>query len=185
MNTTTTAIRTRTLILCAIFAALTAVCSQIQIPLPMVPINLALFAVHMAGATLGPKYGSLSMGCYMLLALVGVPVLSGFTGGAGVLFGKTGGYVLGYLISALVTGLVVRRWGKTWPALILGMAAGVLSCYFFGTVWFMILTKMDLLTSLAYCVIPFLAGDVVKILLAAFLVKALDKPLRRGGWAVE
>ena len=61
----------------------------------------------------------------------------------------------------------------------------VTSCYFFGTVWFMALTKMDLFTSLAYCVFPFLAGDVVKVLLAAFLVKALDKPLQRGGWSVE
>ena len=69
---------TRNLVLAALFAALTAVCSQIQIPLPMVPINLALFAVHLCGALLGAKWGALSMTAYALLGVVGAPVFSGF-----------------------------------------------------------------------------------------------------------
>ena len=63
---------TRSLVLCALMAALTAICSQIQIPLPMVPINLALFAVHLSGALLGWKYGALSMVVYALLGVIGV-----------------------------------------------------------------------------------------------------------------
>ena len=78
---------TRNLVLAALFAALTAVCSQIQIPLPMVPINLALFAVHLCGALLGAKWGALSMCAYVLLGAVGVPVFSGFASGPAVLFG--------------------------------------------------------------------------------------------------
>ena len=62
---------TRSLVLCALMAALTAICSQIQIPLPMVPINLALFAVHLSGALLGWKYGALSMVVYALLGVIG------------------------------------------------------------------------------------------------------------------
>ena len=77
--------------LCALMAAVTAVCSQIQIPLPMIPINLALFSVHLSGILLGPKYGSVSQAVYLLLAAVGVPVLAGFSGGLGALFGRTGG----------------------------------------------------------------------------------------------
>ena len=84
---------TRSLVLCALMAALTAICSQIQIPLPMVPINLALFAVHLSGALLGWKYGALSMVVYALLGVIGVPVFAGFGSGPAVLFGKTGGYI--------------------------------------------------------------------------------------------
>ena len=67
---------TRSLVLCALMAALTAICSQIQIPLPMIPINLALFAVHLSGALLGWKYGALSMVVYALLGVIGVPVFA-------------------------------------------------------------------------------------------------------------
>lgn len=70
----------KTLTMCAIFTALVAVCSQITIPLPLIPINLALFAVYLAGALLGPWRGALSLLVYLLLAAVGVPVMAGFRG---------------------------------------------------------------------------------------------------------
>ena len=168
---------TRSLVLAALMAALTAVCSQIQIPLPMVPINLALFAVHLAGALLGAKWGALSMAAYALLGAAGVPVFAGFTSGPAVLFGKTGGYILGYILCALVVGLLSRRLGFTMKGLCLSMLVGVAVCYIFGTIWFMVVTGMNLVTSLTYCVIPFLPGDAVKIVLAALLALRLRKPL--------
>ena len=125
---------------CALMAALTAVCSQIQIPLPMVPINLALFAVHLSGALLGPAGGALSVAVYVLLGMIGVPVFAGFRAGPAVLFGKTGGYILGYFLCAWLVGFLSRRRPYTFPRLCLAMAAGVFVCYFFGTVWFMALT---------------------------------------------
>lgn len=100
---------TLNLVMAALFAALTAVCSQIQIPLPMVPINLALFAVHLAGALLGAKWGALSITAYALLGVVGAPVFAGFSSGPAVLFGKTGGYILGYILCALLVGLLSDR----------------------------------------------------------------------------
>lgn len=173
--------RIRIISLCAFFTALTGICSQIQIPLPMVPINLALFAVHMAAALLGPQYGTLSIVCYIALGLVGVPVFAGFSGGAGSIMGPTGGYIVGYAISAILTALVIRKWGRNPIAMVLGMVLGATACYGFGTVWFMVVTGMDLITSLFYCVIPFLAGDGVKILLACLLVRGLVKPLSKMG----
>lgn len=98
------------LVLCALLTALLAVCSQIQIPLPYVPINLALFAVHLAGALLGPLYGGLSVLIYLLLAAVGVPVLAGFRGGLGALMGSTGGYVVGYIFTAVIAGFASKYW---------------------------------------------------------------------------
>ena len=175
---------TRNLVLAALFAALTAVCSQIQIPLPMVPINLALFAVHLAGALLGAKWGALSMTAYALLGVVGAPVFSGFSSGPAVLFGKTGGYILGYILCALLVGLLSRRLGYTARGLVIAMVAGVAACYVFGTIWFMVITGMSLQLSLTYCVLPFLPGDAVKIALAAFLALRLQKPLQAMGITV-
>lgn len=169
---------TRQLVLAALFAALTAVCSQIQIPLPMIPINLALFAVHLCGALLGAKWGALSMAVYALLGAVGVPVFAGFGSGPAVLFGKTGGYIIGYILCAAIVGLLSRRLGFTFPRLCLSMVIGVAVCYVFGTAWFMVISGLNLATSLSYCVLPFLPGDAVKILLAAFLALRLRKPLQ-------
>ena len=169
---------TRQLVLAALFAALTAVCSQIQIPLPMIPINLALFAVHLCGALLGAKWGALSMAVYALLGAVGVPVFAGFGSGPAVLFGKTGGYIIGYILCAAIVGLLSRRLGFTFPKLCLSMVIGVAVCYVFGTAWFMVISGLNLATSLSYCVLPFLPGDAVKILLAAFLALRLRKPLQ-------
>ena len=166
------------LVLAALFAALTAVCSQIQIPLPMIPINLALFAVHLCGALLGAKWGALSMAVYALLGAVGVPVFAGFGSGPAVLFGKTGGYIIGYILCAAIVGLLSRRLGFTFPKLCLSMVIGVAVCYVFGTAWFMVISGLNLATSLSYCVLPFLPGDAVKILLAALLALRLRKPLQ-------
>ena len=84
-------LRVRRMVLCALFAALTAVCSQIAIPMPWgVPINLALFAVYMAGTMLGAFWGTVSQLVFVALAAIGVPVLAGFQGGPSAIFGKTG-----------------------------------------------------------------------------------------------
>ena len=91
MNTTASNARLHKMVGCALFAALTAVCSQLAIPMPWgVPINLALFAVYMAGTMLGPVWGAASQLVYLLLAAVGVPVMAGMQGGPAVLLGKTG-----------------------------------------------------------------------------------------------
>lgn len=172
----------RSLACCAVFAALTAVCSQIQIPLPVIPINLALFAVHLAGAVLGWKYGTISIAAYMLLGAVGVPVFANFSGGLGVLLGNTGGYVVGYVLCALTVGLLSRRWGRTYGKLAAAMVMGAVVCYLFGTAWYMILSGVDLWKSLTVCVLPFLPGDVVKILLAALLARRLQEPLQKAGF---
>ena len=152
---------TRSLVLCALMAALTAICSQIQIPLPMVPINLALFAVHLSGALLGWKYGALSMVVYALLGVIGVPVFAGFGSGPAVLFGKTGGYILGYVCIALCTALAVKFTKN--PVLIgLAMALGLAVCYTLGTAWFMVITGAGFAQSLAWCVTPFVLPDIAK-----------------------
>lgn len=174
------ALTTRRMTMCALFAALTGVCSQIQIPLPFIPINLALLSVHLAGALLGKVFGPLSMAVYIALGVCGVPVFAGLGAGPGILFGKTGGYILGYLLCAMTVGLTARkRQGYLWTCL--SMALGTIVCYAFGTAWFMALTGMSLWISLTYCVFPFLPGDALKVLFAAYLARRLRGPLRAMG----
>ena len=91
MRTKATARLTASALLCALCAVL----SQIQIPLPPVPLSLSLLAVYLSGALLGPRWGSAAVGCYVALGAVGVPVYAGFASGAGVLFGPTGGFLFG------------------------------------------------------------------------------------------
>ena len=170
---------TRSLALCAVFAALTAVCSQIQIPLTVIPINLALFSVHLCALLMRKQYAALSMAVYLLMGLVGLPVFTGFQGGAGALFGRTGGYIIGYVASAFLTALLVEKWGRAWWKMALSIAAGVAACYTLGTVWYMALTGSPLWLSLTYCVFPFLPGDAIKIALAVLLAGRLEKPLRQ------
>lgn len=174
---------TQKLVLAALFVALTAVCSQLQIPLPMIPINLALFSVYLCGALLGAKWGALAMTAYALLGAAGVPVFTGFGSGPAVLFGRTGGYILGYILAAAAVGFLSRRWGMRFGRLCAAMALGMALCYLFGTAWFMALTGTNLAASLGYCVLPFLPGDAVKIAIAALLAARLEAPLRALGLA--
>ena len=167
----------------AMFAALTAVCAQITIPIGPVPISLSLLPVLLCGALMTPRDALISMGVYLLMGLVGLPVFSNLSGGAGKLFGVTGGYILWYLPCVLVEAGMLKRHERTYVFTCLAMACGVLACYLFGTVWFMVVRACDLLTALSLCVLPFLPGDAVKILLAAFLSERLRAPLAGMGYS--
>ena len=102
MNTTTMQQnKTRDIVFIGIFAALIAICSWISIP-TTVPFTLQTMGVFTAVGLLGGKRGSLAVLVYILLGLVGLPVFAGFSGGVGVLFGTTGGYIIGFLASALL-----------------------------------------------------------------------------------
>ena len=171
---------TYALSICAMFTAVTAVLSQISVPLPFtpVPINLATFAVFVAGGLLGPVYGAISLIVYAALGTVGLPIFAQFTGGVGIIVGPTGGYILGYISAAWLTGLLINHLPKNIWSSVLAMSAGMLSCYLLGTVWFMVQQKVDLLAALGMCVVPFLIGDAIKIVLAAFTVKAVSRLVR-------
>lgn len=169
--------KTKMIILCALFAALTAVCSMISIPLPFtpVPINLATLSVFLAGGLLGSKYGSVSQFIYVALGAVGLPVYHSFTGGLGILTGPTGGYIIGYVAAAWIVGFLAEKLGRGFYKNIIGMAAGLAVCYTLGTLWFMYLTSTGLVPALIACVVPFLLGDAIKIAAGALLVKKLHR----------
>lgn len=167
----------RELTLIAIGIALITICSWISVPLT-IPVTLQTFAVCLVAALLGLKMGLWSVIGFILLGAVGIPVFSGFRGGVGVLLGVTGGYIVGFLFTALTVGLAVKRFGRSFPVLILSMVLGILLCYAFGTAWFMIIytrggNAVTLGSALGMCVVPYLIPDGIKIVLAAALVRRL------------
>lgn len=175
-----TKLTTKDLILIALFAALTAVLSQIMIPLPFspVPLNLATLSVFLAGGLLGAVKGGMSQCVYVLLGTVGVPVFGGFTSGFGILAGPTGGYIVGYILAAFVIGLLIDKLPNALPGCAISMVIGMLIYFTTGTAWFMYSMKMDFLSTLSMCVFPYLPGDFMKIALAVTLVKRLERIVR-------
>ena len=170
---------TKKICMCGLFAALTAVFSQIQIPMASVPINLATFSVMLSGSILGWKYGAVSQIVYVLLGMVGAPVFAGFTGGLGVVAGKTGGYIIGYIACAFIVGLMTEKIKIARKIILpISMVIGTIACYILGTTWFMILTNTGLWQSLVWCVIPFLIGGAIKIAVASAITGRLKKAVK-------
>ena len=173
---------TRDMTLIAMFTAILAICSWIYIP-TTIPFTLQNFGVFLAAGVLGGKRGSLAVFIYILLGIMGVPVFAGFTGGAGMLFGNTGGYIIGFLLSALTMWLMEVLLGKKKMILVLSMVCGLLVCYLFGTIWFIQVYSMNtgaigIGGALAMCVIPFVIPDCIKIGLAFVLSLSLKRSLR-------
>ena len=181
-------IQARELSLAAMGVALIAVCSWISVPalLPTgVPFTLQTFAVCLLAALFGWRLGLVTVGVYLLLGAVGLPVFAGFKGGVGALLGVTGGYLLGFVFTALFTGLAADRLGRRLPALLGGMALGLALCYAFGTAWFVLLYArntgpISVGAALGWCVLPYLLPDGLKLTLAALLTKRLYPILQKG-----
>ena len=166
----------------AMFAVVMAVCAWISIP-AAVPFTLQTLGVFLAVGMLGGKRGTLAVLIYLLLGAVGMPVFAGFNGGLGYMLGSTGGYIVGFLLSALTMwGFEAALGRKTW-VLAVSMVLGLAVCYAFGTAWFMVVYAKNtgaigLATALGWCVIPYIVPDLVKIALALLLQKLLSTAIR-------
>ena len=166
----------------AMFAVVMAVCAWISIP-AAVPFTLQTLGVFLAVGMLGGKRGTLAVLIYLLLGAVGMPVFAGFNGGLGYMLGSTGGYIVGFALSALTMwGFEAMLGRKTW-VLAVSMVLGLAVCYAFGTAWFMVVYARNtgaigLMTALGWCVIPYIVPDLVKIALALLLQKLLSTAIR-------
>lgn len=159
----------RYMTLSSLFTALLAICAWICIPVSDISITMQTFGIFLALQLLGGKWGTVSIGIYLLLGAVGLPVFSGFRGGFGQLLGITGGFLWGFLISGLLY-WALERFGR-WPAMI----GGLLACYGCGCIWFYCYSGGGLAFILLRCVVPFLIPDFVKLYLAQTLARRLRK----------
>ena len=161
--------KTRDIVLIGVFAAMICVFAPFSVPVGPIPISLASFAVYIASA-LGAKKGCAAVGIYILIGALGLPVFSGFSGGISKIAGLTGGYIIGYMFCALLSGIIIERAGNKKSAYPMAFIIGTAILYAFGTAWFMIQSGNGLYESLLACVIPFLIGDAVKIAAASVIV---------------
>ncbi len=168
---------TRGMIYASMFGALTAIGALISIPLQPVPVTLQTLFLYLAGSLLGGSLGALSQIIYVILGVIGLPVFSGGKAGLGVFMGPTGGYLLGFIAGAFVTGKIVdarEKPGLVW--MILAMLIGTVVVYTLGVTQLVGIGKLSIEKALAVGVLPFLPGDVLKIAAASVItMKVKDK----------
>ncbi len=163
--------KTKEIIIISLSAALICICSWIQVP-SAVPFTLQTFAVFLVSAVLGAKKGVAATLVYILLGAVGLPVFSGFQGGVGTLLGATGGYVFGFVLSALIVGAVAEKKGIKLLPSVLSCVTAMLMCYLVGTLWFaFVYGDGNISGALSVCVLPFIIPDAIKITLAMIIAK--------------
>lgn len=164
-----------------LFTAILCIFGPIAIILPFSPIPLSLgtLGVLLACLILGPKNGLLCTSLYLLLGFVGLPVFTGFTGGVGKLLGPSGGYLIGYLLLALIGGALAHRWKKNVFLQVLGLFTGMLLCYLFGSLWLAFQANLNLPNALLIGVVPYIPFDIIKISVALALARAVGGRLKR------
>lgn len=184
------------LTLTALMAAILCIMGPIVIPIGMVPMSFANMVIYLTIILLDKKRATISVALYLLIGFVGIPVFSGFAGGAGKLFGPTGGYLIGYLVLSWIAGTVLEILNKTndenkisiSPSnkvksvekninyeQMLALAVGNISLYLVGTMWLMIQSKLTFVTALSVGVLPFAIFDVIKIILAISIGNSIKK----------
>lgn len=160
------------MVLSSLFAALTAICAWISVPLPAVSFTMQTFAVLLALGVLGGRWGSMTVLLYLLLGIIGLPVFAGFRGGAACLLEPTGGFLWGFLLGALVFRLTQKL--GTLPAMVCCLAVS----YLCGSWWFSVYAGTDLPGAMTVCVLPWLIPDGIKLALAYTVSKRLVRSIR-------
>lgn len=160
------------MIQCSMFAAILSICAWLYFPYGGVSFTMQTFGVFLTLGLLGGKYGTISIGIYLLLGSIGIPVFSAFQSGLGVLLGPTGGYLWGFLFSGAIYYALEKTGRGFWVCALVGL----LFCYVFGTFWFWVFNGEDtqILPILFQCVIPFIIPDLAKLFLSSLLVKRLN-----------
>jgi len=177
-NTEKTLSNLKPLVFAALFAALTAAVAPFKIPLGFtpVPITLQTLVVLMSGAMLGPIYGALAMILYVVVGVLGLPVFAGGGSGIGAILGPTGGYLISYFIAAYAIGktLQLRKQPK-YLDYVIAMIIGTTIIYVLGAGWALVVVpRLTLLAVIVGWVLPFIIGDALKLLIAAYIAKTVN-----------
>ncbi len=149
-----------------VMTAVICILAPCSIPIGAVPISLTNLVIYISLYVLGTKRTVISYLTYLLIGLVGMPVFSGFSGGAGKLFGPTGGYLIGFIPMAIIAGKVIDRFTNRWYLCLAGMITGTMVCYGIGTAWLVYQTGMNFVEAMFAGIIPFIPGDLIKMIIA-------------------
>lgn len=161
----------------ALLAALLCLSSYISIQLPFsaVPITAQTLIVNLIALLLKPRKAGITVGIWILLGLVGLPVFSGGKGGFGVLAGPTGGYIIGYLVAVMIIALIRRNKNKAIRNMISTVVVGIPVVYAIGVPWFKVIAGLDWKTAVVTGLLPFIVGDIVKAVASVYIAKPLYK----------
>jgi len=160
-----------------IMAAVICILGPLSIPIGVVPISFTNLAIYFALYTIGMKKGTISYIIYMLIGSMGAPVFSSFTGGPAKLVGPTGGYLVGFIFMALISGFFIDTFFEKRYLCFAGMVLGTVVCYMFGTVWLAYQANISISKALSLGVISFIPGDLAKIASAAIVGPQIRKSL--------
>ena len=159
---------------CAIMTALMCILGPMSIPIGPIPVSFTNLVIYLAVYLLGTKGATISYLIYLLLGAVGLPVFSGYAGGLAKLAGPTGGYLIGFILMALICGIVMKKSHENTIITIIGMIVATAVAYLFGTVWFVLQMQCSVWYALTVCVFPIIPFDLIKIAIAT----GLGKPIR-------
>jgi len=165
---TTNKTKLNSMVIAAMLAAVMCILGPISLPIGPVPISLTNMVIFFTVTLLGCKYGTISTAIYVLIGIAGLPVFSGYSGGMAKLMGPTGGFIVGFILLAFVSGFFIDLAKGKKSVIIFGLVLGAAIDYVCGTAWFVFLTKSSVLHALAICVFPFLIGDAIKIFIAVY-----------------
>src|SRR5690554_2983762 len=172
------------MVLVGMFAALLAIISPFQIIIPFspVPITLQVIGVSLAASILGGKLGFLSVFIYTFLGAIGLPVFAGFKSGIPALVGPTGGYIIGFILSAYIIGkLVELKTEITFPYLLMVNILGLMVVYFIGTIQLSYVYTHSITKALAAGVIPYIIPDIIKLVFSSILIVQVRRVLSKSG----
>ncbi len=175
------------MITAALFAGIMAILSQFTFPIGAVPITLQSFVCALAGGVLGRKWGAISISLWLLLGVLGVPVLTMGKAGPGIFFSPVGGYYVGFILMAWISGFRLAEKGH-FIRQISSALVGLISCYVLGTLWFILYfqyglgKEMPLLTALTMTAFPFIPFDLVKVVLGVLLGTKIRQSLNQAGF---
>ncbi|NQD67347.1 biotin transporter BioY [Bacillus haikouensis] len=167
----------RMIIQCSIFAAITGIFAQIEIPLPLVPISGQTLAVGLTATIIGSRYGAFSMVGYAALGAVGVPVFAGFSGGAQVLVGPTGGYIFGFIAAAFITGIILEKTKFNLTMAMIANTVGMIVILIVGTIQLKFVAELSWTHAMAAGVYPFILVGLIKAFLASWIGITVRKRL--------
>lgn len=160
-----------------VMSAIICILGPLSIPIGLVPISFTNLAIYFILYALGMKKGTISYLVYLMIGFIGIPVFSGFTGGSSKLLGPTGGYIIGFIFMALISGFFIDKYFNKWYLCFVGMVLGTAVCYVFGTAWLSYQAHISLEAAFFAGVVPFIPGDIAKILISVLIGPQIRKRL--------
>ena len=174
-------LKLKNLVFIALMTAVLCILAPLSIPIGPIPLSLATFVVYLMGYILGWKMGAISVILYLLIGIVGVPVFSGYGAGLQKVVGPTGGFLIAYILLAVITGMACERFKCSYVPCIIAMVVATFILYMIGSAWLAFSNHMTFGAAIAAGMLPFLLGDAIKIGFAAVLGKTLHANLNKAG----